>query len=320
MNNDNFEVSLQKMQQLQQDFICFQVSNGKVLNAIQDTLDKLQGTLFGARSGGSDSALSEEFKQLKENITTQVETISSNLSSLQSETNQNLQKLSEQIDNVSSNSQTISLQLETVSSKVNAVESNVAQLTETNMPALNAKIEAFAPQLTSVENSISNITEVVIPQLEDKIANSGGGGGENWVEIYDCNSDNPAINWGLPDGLIGQTEVTTNLPNFLLYKKLRIYHKFANHYVSKEFDLSKLAQHIAKLPTAGYWLRFLESDSDTVKYTYASNAAILWKDRVIYKMMFSKTVKTAFPVNKYPIFTDYTSSYCAIQRIEGLLF
>ena len=204
------------------------------------------------------------------------------------------------------------------------VEELLANIPDTSKFALKEDVPTDNSQLSngadySTNSALNQLKDVLEEKIED-LKQQGGGSEENWVEIYDCNSVDPAINWGYPDGLIGKTEVTTNLPNFLLYKKLRIYHKFANHYVSKEFDLSKLAQHIAKLPTAGYWLRFLESDSDTVKYTYASNAAILWKDRVIYKMMFSKTVKTAFPVNKYPIFTDYTSSYCAIQRIEGLPF
>lgn len=95
-------------------------------------------------------------------------------------------------------------------------------------------IDTLKTDVEELKKQIWNLTRKIIPQLEESIANSGdndnGGSGEenggtstnDWIEIYNMESEDPAVNLDQTSGLLGNSGRLETLPDLANYTQIRL--------------------------------------------------------------------------------------------------
>lgn len=177
------------------------------------------------------SALSTKIDNLQQEMTEKVDSINSVVSSHSS-------LLKEYEDALLSLDKTFSL----VRNQIDIVEQNCNNLT-TDVENLSKNMDDCSKNCKNIGDTVTNLTNVVIPELEEKIDNAGGSGGGaeiNWIPIYDKDSDDPKVNWGLQTGILGGLgDLSSVAPDFTPYKKLKVifYAMETRHVITFETDM-----------------------------------------------------------------------------------
>lgn len=111
------------------------------------------------------------------------------------------------------------------------------QSTESNLTNLINELDG---ELTTVKAQVNDITQNVIPALEQRITSGGGSSssGSDWITVYDMKSEDETLNWGYPNGILGNQGVISTSVDFMPYSYMRIYYVATNvTYTMHEFHI-----------------------------------------------------------------------------------
>ncbi len=207
---------------------------------------------------------------------------------------------------------------------VSAIESNIEilknlgdQIPELNkklsditsqLPEINQMLEDVNTKLPEVQKQMDNIEQLgaQIPEiqqkmqtldkniddLQDRIDQIGGGGGENWVVIYDRDDPDEKINLGYPKGIRGGTYTINNLPNLSSYKKFRFYFNLAGFAYVFYADWPLKKSNI---------VCFYTNDTAGINMTNVTIAFLYNADDDTLSVYFPSILTVQFPSSKYPV-------------------
>ncbi len=221
--------------------------NEKVTLLVETTIPQLETRISNAENTEIESELSQlstqvsnltnsEIPALEERITAaendgveaEITLIKSELSTL---TNTTIPSMQAEISEA---------QNDEIESELNSLKADLSTLSDTKIPDLEQQIAAaenteLEAKLLTLESELANITDVVIPELESKIgSNSGGsgtGGGEEWITVYDMNSEDETLNWGYTAGMTAAKGLISTSADFTPYKYMRLWYVSATTYV-----------------------------------------------------------------------------------------
>ncbi len=104
---------------------------------------------------------------------------------------------------------------------------------------MSPQIQQINNQLTTINSSISDLTDTV-ENLEEN-GSSSGNSDENWILLYDKDSNDESLNWGFPDGI--DSSYRRDFPDIENYKKLKFRFNHGTLYEHSDFvfDISDIS-------------------------------------------------------------------------------
>lgn len=167
-----------------------------------------------------------------------------------------------------------------------------------------ANIETLESEIEDLKKQLSRLSKSVIPALEKQIEDSSN---TKWTTIYDCSSEDEALNLGYTEGIVCGCGDLTQLPDLRSYSRVRILYYISDGATDYfEYDISDNTQNLFHM--------VLYSWGGSTSYMYN----VLYRELDgIMRLHSHSGLKTILTYNNYPQFeTLIDSTECFIKKIE----
>lgn len=260
----------------------------------------------------------------------EISNLKSQIDELKSLTNQ-IPELRNSADNINQFIETLEQKLDDLNSSLPAIEEQLKQLSELGqqIPVFQDQLGSLNGEIQGLENSIQSTKDEIlateneiqgvkdgiqevkdeIQALKDDIGQIGGGSSENWVLLYDMDSEDPDINLGFPKGIQGKTYTISKLPNLRQYSKFKIVFCFNYNYMVYIINLDKVQNNV---------MQYFAGDSSgqslvslSIGFNYVASTDIL-------SLYVLDVTRIDFIKSKYPTITSKNdSNLYYVSKIEA---
>lgn len=134
--------------------------------------------------------------------------------------------------------------------------------------------------------------------------------GDDWITLYDGESDDPALNLGHPTIIHGSTGQIESFPDLATYTKLKVLFTSSGEVSTWEYDITSPKSNTFKILTASRTISSIIGMSFVVQYI---QPLIFTGKRII---SFANCTKIDIFSTKLPVLTDLkTNQYFGITKI-----